>query len=227
MFKKLLLTSALLATFASAHAQSSQNFGVTGTVSPTPCNVTLTGGTVNLGTLSQAIVKGYPVIVSTANSLYTIPVVNLPISVVCGSATKVEISFVDNKSGKNLVMDTLDLLRFGITDGAGSAAIGAYQISFVNATTTIDSVAVGVYLGATNGTTNWTNKTLSTSTTQSFVAPGYATGFAKVATATVPESITTLAGNLTFQAYLGKAYIDGATTAVTPTGSGTLTLAYL
>ena len=226
MFKKLLLTSALLATFATAHAQSSQNFGVTGTVSPAPCNVTLTGGTVNLGTLSQATVKAYSV-AGTTNNFYSVPAANVPISITCGAATKVEVSFVDNKSGKNLPFDAGDAIRFGVTDGAaGTAAIGAYQINFV--TTTIDSVATAVYLSAPNGTTAWSNKIASTTTVpNSYVAPGHATGFAKVATATVPDSITTLAGNLTFQAYLGKAYIDGATTAVTPTGSGTLTLAYL
>ena len=227
MFKKLLLTSALLATFASAHAQSSQNFGVTGTVSPAPCNVTLTNGVANLGSLSQATVKGYPVNTATSNSLYTIPTLNVPISIVCGAATKVEVSFVDNKPGKNIPMDTFDALRFGITDGAGTAAIGAYQMSFVTATTTIDSVPVGLFLNAPNGTTTWSKTVAGTPTTNNFIAPNYATGFAKSTTATIPESITTLSGTLAIQTFLAKTYIDSATSAISPTGSGTLTLAYL
>ena len=227
MFKKLLLTSALLATFASAHAQSSQNFGVTGTVSPAPCNVTLTGGTVNLGTLSQATVKGYPVL-GASNSFYTIPTVLLPIGIVCAAATKVEVSFIDNKAGQNLPFNSFDIVRFGVTDGAsGTTPIGAYVIGFSTATTTIDNVAPAVYLSALNGSTTWSNKTALTSLAASLAAPGYTTGFAKTATATAPDSFTTLSGNLSISIYLGKTYIDSATTAVTPTGSGTLTLVYL
>ena len=225
MFKKLLLTSALLATFASAHAQSSQNFGVTGTVSPAPCNVTLTGGTVNLGTLSQATVKGY-IVVSNTNNFYQMSPVNATINIVCSAATKVQVSFIDNKSNKNLALDGIDIVRFGLTNStAGTIAIGAYQINFTN--TTIDGAIPTVYLSAPNGTSNWSTKTAGTAFTANLVAPGFANGFAKTAGAMVPDAITTLSGNLTFQAYLGKDYVDGATSILTPAGSGTLTLTYL
>ena len=227
MFKKLLLTSALLATFATAHAQSSQNFGVTGTVTPGACNVTLTNGIVNLGTLTQATVKAYAPTAAT-NVFYTVPTVNVPISIVCGAATKVGVSFIDNKSGKVLPLNFEDVLRFGMTDGsAGTAAIGTYQMSF--SSTTIDSVAtvVNAFLNATNGTAVWSTKVAGTTTPNNFIAPGYTTTFTKTTGSIIPETFTTLGGNLAIQIFLGKTYMDAATSIVTPNGSGTLTLVYL
>ena len=226
MFKKLLLTSALLVTFATALAQSSQNFGVTGTISPSPCSVTLTGGVANLGTVSKAIVKAYTP--AANDTVYLVPFVLVPIAVICGAATKVEVSFTDNKSGKKFPVDANDLIRFGITDDtAGTQAIGSYQVSFSD--TTIDNVVVGVYLSAQNGTgpITWLTKIAGTFFSSNVVAPGYVTGFAKTAGAGTPDAFKTLSGNLNFQAYLSKAYIDSATNNVKPTGSGTLTLVYL
>ena len=225
MFKKLLLTSALLATFASAHAQSSQNFGVTGTVTPGACNVTLTSGVANLGTITQATAKGYAVRTGTVNSFYVPPMQLIPINISCGAATKVEVSFVDNKPGKNMAVDGGDVFRFGMVDGAaGTSAVGAYEMSFIS--TTIDTVAVGTLLHAANGATSW-NKSIVTGISNAYIAPGYTTGFAKAAAATVPESLTTVAGTLQMQIFLSKTLVDGLTTTFSPTGSGTLTLAYL
>ena len=225
MFKKLLLTSALLATFATAHAQSSQNFGVTGTVTPGACNVTLTSGVANLGTITQATAKGYTVRTGGTNTVYVPPLQLIPINISCGAATKVEVSFVDNKPGKNFALDGGDLIRFGMVDGAaGTSAVGSYEMSFI--TTTIDSVAVGTFLHAANGATTW-NKTIVAGVGNGYIAPGYTTGFAKVAAATVPESITTVAGTLQMQIFLSKTLVDGLTTTFSPNGSGTLTLVYL
>ena len=228
MFKKLLLASALLVTFASAQAQSSQPFGVTGTLTPAPCNVTLTAGVVNLGNLTQAAVKGYPVL-ANINSFYVPPFQNIPINITCSAATRVQVSFLDNNSGKTLAYNGDDSIRFGITNGAaGTVAVGSYEMRFIN--TTIDGGPVGTYLHVANGATTW-SKIPGTATAfggnNLYIAPGYTTGFAKVATATVPESISTLAGTLEMKIFLGKASVDAATTNFVPTGSGTLTLAYL
>ena len=227
MFKKLLLASALLVTFASAQAQSSQPFGVTGTVTPAPCKVTLTGGIVNLGTVSQATAKTYSVR-SSATTFYIAALQSIPISITCSAATRVQVSFLDNKPGKFLPVDGYDAIRFGMTDGAaGTVAVGAYEMRFLP-TTTIDGVAVGTYLHAANGATTWSKETgTTTGGANSYISSGFATGFAKDAAAVAPESITALSGSLEMQVLLGKAFVDGITTNFVPTGSGTLTLAYL
>ena len=229
MFKKLLLTSALLATFASAHAQSSQNFGVTGTVSPAPCTVTVPNGVVNLGSLTSAAVKLYPVLTGAASStIYQVPATNLTLNIACNAATKVALSFVDNKAGKNFVFDANDPARFGIVDAAGTTAIGFYQIFFKSTTVDSTNTAIGQFLGAANGSTTFsTTSPAGMSHPTSTAMPGRTVAFAKTAGATAPDAVTTLSSTFLFETYLSKAYIDGATGAVAPTGSGTLTLVYL
>ena len=225
MIKKLFLTSALLAIFASAYAQSSQNFGVTGTILPAPCNVTLTGGVIDLGALSKTTAAGNGTIFAT-NTFYIQPRVNVPINIVCPSATNVNISLIDNKPGKNLLFGTYDIFRFGITDGAaGTTAIGAYTIYFADAN--IDGISVGAYVSKKTGTLAWTTKLAGTLQGSANIIPDYTTGFAKSSNATTPEAFTRLSGNLAFDTYLGKSYTDSATSIVLPTGSGTLTLTYL
>lgn len=228
MLKKLAFAGALLATFASTHAQSSQNFGVTGTVTPDACTVTLAGGgTVNVGNVSQGTAKLYSQVASTAATVYTFPSKTTPVNINCSAATKVALSFTDNKSGKNFILsDGSDAIRFGVTDGAGAAAVGFYSVAFVQ--TTMDSVPVGQFLGAANGSATFsTTQAAGVGYGINTSAPGRTVAFAKTAGATVPDALTTLAGTLQFDTYMSKPYIDAATTVVTPTGSGTLTLVYL
>ncbi|KAF3999261.1 DUF1120 domain-containing protein [Glaciimonas immobilis] len=219
MFKKILIASTLLATVINANASSSA-FGVTGTIAPDACNVALTGGAVNLGSISTSLIKTYAVV----GTSYAMPNVLVPISIICSAPTKVEVSFVDNKPGKTFALDANDAIRYGMVDGAGTAAIGSFQISFVN--TVIDTVAVGQFLNAPNNTTSWTG-TGPNNLPAYYAAPGYTIGFAKLAGATTPDSFTTLAGSLIMTSYISTAYVKGATSAITPSGSGTLTLVYI
>lgn len=235
MLKKLLLTSAFsLVTFANINTNAfaqSVPFGVTGIVSPSSCTVSLTGGTVNLGTIMQTTVKGYSVYAGTKNPVYLMISQNVPIGVTCTTAARVALLFVDNKSTSVFAVDNNDILRFGLTDGAGSGtAIGSYQLAFNTADTSVDGAIPGTYLNAPGGTTavaTWSNKAAATGYGANIVVPSYLLGFAKAASTTTPEAFTTLSGSLNFRTYLSKAYIDSATTAVTPIGSGTLTLVYL
>lgn len=219
MFNKILGISMLLATAVNANASSS-NFGVTGTVTPEACNVTLTGGTVNLGAISTSLVKSYTV----ASNNYTLPAFSIPISITCSAATKIEVSFVDNQAGKNFPVDAFDSVRFGLIDGAGTTAIGSYSLQFVN--TAIDTVAVGQFLSAANNTTLWSTTGVS-ALGASYATPAYMTGFAKLAGATTPDSLTTLSGTLNLVPRISTAYIGSAVAAIVPTGSGTLTLTYI
>lgn len=219
MPKQALLTSALLALAVGTNA-SAVVFDVTGAAIPEACNVTLTGGTVNLGSISTSLVKSYP----AANNNYIFPAFNIPISISCSAPTQVEVSFIDNKAGKNFPVDAFDSIRFGVVDGAGATAIGSYSLQFVN--TVIDTVAVGQFLSAANNTTVWSASGVS-ALGPSYAAPGYMTGFAALAGANVPGSFTTLSGTLNLVMRISTAYIGGATAAIAPTGSGTLTLTYI
>jgi len=226
MLKKLAFAGALLATFAGANAQSSQNFGITGQVTPGACTVTLNGGgVVNVGDVSQTTAKLYPVFNGGSNVFYSFPTKTVPINIACAAATKVALSIVDNKPAQRLAYNVDDAARHGVGDGtAGTAAIGFYSINF--SATTMDSVNVGQFLDAATGSATFST-TGPTAYPTSTLSPGRTISFAKTAGVTVPDALTTLAGTLNFQTLVSKPYIDAATTVVTPTGSGTLTLVYL
>lgn len=219
MFKKIIFTSAILVSALSAQASGSVPFGVTGTITPAACNVTLTGGIVNLGVISTVQVRSY----GTVGPQYVLPPVLVPFNVTCSAPTAVQVSFVDNLPGKVAPMDSNDAIRFGIVDGTGTTAIGNYQAAFSNII--IDGVGVGQYLLAPNGTSAWSNTTV-TGLPAVYAVPGYKTGFAKTTGVTIPDSLTTLAGNMIFEVHLTSSYIQSATNAITPNGSGTMTLVY-
>ena len=221
MFKKIALTTLLMASAFGAQAAGSAPFGVTGTITPAACDVTLTGGIVNLGTISTVAVRASSVYFATTYQLASIVV---PINITCSAATRVEVAFIDNKSASNFAINANDAQRFGIADGSGTTAIGGYQVGFVN--TTIDSVAVAQFLSATTGTTAYFAATIPTVPAM-WAAPGRTNAFSKTGGATTPDSLTTLTGNLTFAIFLSKSYVDSATNSITPNGSGTLSLVYL
>ena len=228
MFKKLLLTGALLAAFAniSAHAQSSQPFGVTGSIAPPPPTVTIANsGRSDYGSLSATAVKGYTS--STGiNDLYSFPAVALAYSITFSAPTKAALSFTDNHAGKVLPFDSFDSIRFGVVD-TGATTIGSVAVSLTN--TLIDGSPVSVFLSSPTGTTSWSANTVGgkTGIATNNVGPNYTKAFSKTAGATVPDSFTTLSGNLSMVLSLKKSLIDTATTSTTATGSGTFTVVYL
>ena len=219
MFKKLIITGLLLASTLNVQAAVSASFGVSGTITPGACSLTLTGGVINLGAISTTAVKAYP---TNGRSAYAVPEMLVPFAITCPSLTNVQMSFIDNKSGKKIVLnDGYDEARYGMVDGTGVNAIGAYQVSFTNLV--LDGVGAKVY-SAPNNTTKWS---AATGIRTNFSAPGYTNGFGKTLVATAPNSFKSLAGNLRFEVFLSNSYIDAATANITPNGSGTVALVYL
>ncbi|WP_081081037.1 DUF1120 domain-containing protein [Burkholderia territorii] len=224
MLKKSLLVSAIALIAASgAHAAGSAGFGIGGTITPGACAITLSGsGIANYGSLTQQTVQSY----GQVGGAYVLGAQNVAVSVTCTAPSRVELSFVDNKSSAVAgIGDGFDSTRYGVTDGTGTSGIGAYNISFSGMQA--DGVAVGGYLSAPNGTTTWSNTVGSTGLPASYSAPGYTSGFVKTVGTVVPDTMTTLAGNLTFYTFITKSYVDAATNAITLDGSGTVTLVYL
>jgi len=216
MFKKVLIASAMLVSAISANAADNASFGVAGGVTPGPCDISLSNAsTADFGIQTSAHMKTLGVY----NNLYSVGTKTIGFSVVCGAATKAEISFSDNKPGKNFPMNAEDWFRFGVTDGAGSTSIGNYQISLDNLL--LDGGGVTSILGAVTGTTTWGLGYAN------YVAPGHSYGFTKTAGAIVPEAFTTLSGNLTIALMISKAYADSATNAVSFSSGGVITIQYL
>lgn len=236
MLKKLVFISVLLTTFIgiNAYAQGTAPFGVTGAISPSSCILILSNGTVNLGSLTLTAVRGYGLI---NNNGYKMAPQTATVSISCSVPTKFSLSFIDNKSVTTpTVIDGNDSGRFVLGDTAtgprAANAVGSYQVAFTSTTMDVGGgvtpAPVGQFLSAPIGSQSWITGlpgglTLSAGT----VLPGKALAFAKTAGVTTPDSILKLDGTLTFTTHLGKTVIDSATTIVTPSGSGTMTLFYL
>lgn len=229
MLRELLFVSALLITFANVfvYAQSSQPFGVTGNITLPAASVTIAnGGSANFGSLSVTAVKGYSSSAGT-NNLYSFPVVTLAYSVTFTAPTKAALAFTDNNSGKVLPFNNFDAIRFGLIDGPGSSTIGSIVVMLTD--TLMDNNPVSVFFSAPNGTTTWSTTTAGgkTGIPANYAVPGYTNAFAKTAGATVPDSFTTLSGNLSLVLSVSKTRIDNATTNTTANGSGIFTVVYL
>jgi len=221
--------AAMLMAMGSAHAAESAGFGVTGTITPNACDITLGGGGLaNYGTLLKTAVQALPVVTGT-NPAYNLGDATIPITVNCnGVATKAELAFVDNKSAQRLAIDATDARRFGVSDGTGTTAIGAYGVRFANFPTLDGTAAAGLLFtpnGSTSGSATWTATNI-TGTTNHLV-PGYTTGFVKSVSNTTPDSFTVLSGNLTTALNVSKAYVDASANGIQITGSGTVTVVYL
>ena len=222
MFKKIVMTSMLLASAISAQAAGSAPFGVTGTITPAACDVTLTGGIINLGLISTVYVRSLPLV--QGGTAYQTPWTAVPFNIVCSAATNVYVSFSDNNPGKTFSAVNPGI-RFGVVDGAGTTSIGDYQAAFHDMV--LDNTPVAQYLIAQNGTSAWSTVGGAGGGTAAFANPGAKNGFAKLAGATTPDSLTTLSGILSFNVNLSSNYIQSATNSITPNGSGTMTLVYL
>ena len=223
MFKKVLIASALLASFAGVQAAGSAGFGVVGTITPATCDIVLAGGGLaDYGTQTTTAVKALAV---TVNS-YSLGVKPIGITVTCPSALPVELAFADNKSAQLFAVgDGYDYVRYGVGDGAGTAAIGSSDM--YASSVTVDGIAPAGFLAATTGSTAWTATYGANNAGAHIIGPGHAVGFTKTAGATVPTTLTTIGGVLQIAARVSKAYVDSSTSAITLNGSGTITLQYL
>lgn len=226
MSKKLLLTSVIVLCFTNVYAQNAP-FNVTGNIAPSTCIVTLNGGgTAALGQLPASTVRGYAVSTSGTNLVYTSPLVNVAFNITCQAATKIGVAMLDNNSGKVLAQDSTDPVKFGLTNGTGTATIGSFKFYFGNVL--IDNSNVWQALSAANGSTSWTQTNVAGTTYLAYyAAPGYTNAFSKTANGGAPDAFTTLTGNLAMTVSFGKTAVDSATSAIIPNGSGALTLVYL
>lgn len=228
MFKNIIFAGPLLVSFVTAYAQSSAPFGIAGTVTPGPCSVTMSSGSnASLGSVSTSAIRGWGQGTDTStNAIYQSQLINLPFSITCSAATKIGIALTDNNPGKITAQNTKDPVRFGLVNGGGTSSIGSF--SFLFGGVLMDGLTPAKYLSALNGSTTWSSTSAAgTPAPANTAAPGSMNSFAKTAAATTPDAFTTLNGNLVISVNLGKAIFDAATTAITPTGSGTLTLVYL
>ena len=221
MFNKSIFCVALLGFVVGANAAGSASFGVTGTITPSPCVLTINGGgNANFGdkTTLQAQQLG------GSSTVYDFGGVDMPLSVMCGHPTKVVMSFIDNLAGKNFPMDANDPIRFGVVHNTDTTAIGAYQIDLANLK--VDNATPAGFFTAANGSTAW-SKNGPTGLPSNYAAPGWQVGFAKTSRAITPDSLTNIAGTINLHMWVSKQYVDESKDLTTLKGAGTVVLSYL
>ena len=224
MFKKALIASAMLVSVISANAAGSSSFLVSGTSNPGACNISLDSNSkADYGTYTPTQLKALPTYNWTTPG-YHLGGKDVVLTVACSSATKAEVSFLDNKPGKAMPMDMYDSLRFGMVDGSGNSPIGGFDIYLANIL--IDGVAPAGALIAATGTTNWST-TAPANLSAFFAFPNYSNGFIKTAGNTTPDSFTNMTLILRINAFLNKSYMDSATNSVNFNGGGVITIQYL
>ena len=225
MFKKALIASAMLVSIIGANAAETATFGVTGGSMPSSCSVALgNGGSYDFGTLTYPQLQALGAYTGNLGSFYHFGVKINSISVTCGAATSVKLSFTDNKLGKATVVgDPSDEKRFGLVDGAGTTSIGSVDISLFDIL--VDGAAPTGLLHAVNGTTAWS--AVNGPWGNHYVTPGHTTGFIKTAAETVPSSFKTFTANMHTSLFAKKSYMDSAINAVVFNSSGVITLTYL
>ena len=221
IFHKTIAFTSLMACVVIASAAGSASFGVTGTITPSPCVMTINNnGNAHFGEKTSLQIKE----LSGNSELYDFGNMSIPISVMCGHPTKVVMSFIDNLAGKNFPLDANDAVRFGITDDIGTAGIGTYQINLAGLT--VDNIAPAAFLAAANGSTTW-SRNGPTALPSSYAAPGWQVGFAKNGGSFSPDSLSNIGGAINMHVWISKKYVEYSKNMATLKGSGTVTLSYL
>lgn len=236
MFKKLLVTAAVLAS-AAAQAQiaGSVGFTVTGTIVPSPCALTLSGnGIAAFGTLSTAHIKSGTSISSPDRYLTNVSEAKkLTLSVICSTPSKVALEFEDNRISST--SGVADSVRWGLGNytPAGGAAqkIGAYTVNFSNttikATTASPAIVAAKIMYMTGAATAAGTWSAPLTNEASFLPPGKSLGLAALAAATTPDSLAEIKMEMSIGLEPLKSVVDTATSSITLDGSGTVTLIVL
>jgi hypothetical protein len=224
MFKKILTAFAILATIAGAHAQSA-GFGLSGTIVPGACTIAFSSGGVHaLGSMSTTYVKSLSSGATTSGPAYIFPDSSINMTVTCSAATKIALSFVDNRAATKMLTDpSTDPFSYGIASSTPGQALGRYALDS-SAVTINGGTSPAARMIVANGSTAFAAATGSHLTR---FYPGYTYGYGTSSSSTTPDAITSIEGALILRVNLSKTIVDAATQAITIDGSGTATLVYL
>jgi len=232
MFNKLVLASfcALGATAAGAQSLGTASLGVIGTIRPSTCSVSLgNGGVADLGIIGSSTVKSWA-IANNPTRYYQNEGKAVPITITCPSATKFAMSFIDNRAGN--VDSSVNFHHFGLgtytVAGGEVMNIGPYWIDYQNLK--VRSTVTGALNSpgrsfVTTGVANPSSTFRPTAGTEGVaIYPADSLAFSANGSATAPEALVEVSGNLIFNVQPLKATVDAATTDIVFNGSATLTL---
>lgn len=223
---KLAVVAAGVFAGISAHAASSASWTVTGTVTPSPCNITLSGsGAFDFGTMARADLAAQGVAHWSGANYYDLGERAAALNVTCPSPTKFAIHFVDAKAGTDIFNDSTQRYGMGTMNGT---KIGAYNISYNGMYTAVSTVGgaadpivtIMETSGVASGSSTWAGWAGFHSQNSSYA-------FSKTAGATTPDSLVQLDMPIKVLGFVNADLVNSATTDVNMAGAGTVSIVML
>lgn len=223
---KLAVVAAGVFAGISAHAASSAGWTVTGTITPSACNVTVSGtGAFDFGTTAAATVVATGVKSHIGTEYYLMGERYATVDVTCPSPTKFALHFVDAKAGTEMFGDWAG--RWGLGT-SGSLKIGSYNLNpsaAMQGTTTVGGTAANISTalkadGVASGSSTWASW-------DGYFYPNASYVFSTAPGATSAESLVNLSIPMLVKAHVNANVVNGATTDVNLNGAGTISIVLL
>jgi hypothetical protein len=226
MFKKAIIAGAVLAAVSGAHAATTANLTITGTITPAACDLTLSAGNVNLGTLQVATVQAGAVIGPVGSQQYSVAQGSVGLNVICSAPLAFALYANDNRASSLMGLgDSADEVRFGLgTSGGTNIGHVAFWMPDAQVTTTVGGVAAAA-AGTLNrvGTTGpWTSGPAAV-----FLSHAAAQAFQSGAGQTSPVPLAALTSTVNVLPFINKSLVDSATSAINVDGAITVVLQYI
>jgi len=235
LFKRIAAVTGVLAAgsfVASAHAQTTAELRITGTITPPACTITLGGnGTADFGNIGHHQLKAN----GTKLNERTVD-----LKVACEGPARVGLNIVDNRASSKIVKADADAAEWAssapaIGDayifGLGTATstdnqqvkIGGAMFGFKGGVVTVDGTTNSQVIYSSNKTT-WAND----ATARQFMSPAQTYSFLRGSTgALTPVAITNVEGTLSVVSTINKTSLLPSGQQIKLDGSATISLVYL
>jgi len=219
MKKFALLPLTLIFAANAALAANSVDLRVTGTITPSACDVSLTGGDFNLGVISSKELA--------ATTTTTLPAsAGKTLNITCSGATQVALKAIDNRASSVPSGIISDAFGLGM-DGANNP-IGRYEIQMLGATVMANGAA-GKYKASDDDGASWFGFGASTLRMSAFdLYPRiYALDLASAGGGAQPAPITSASVGLQVVATIQPESALDTSSEISLDGSATIELVYL
>ena len=209
MKKLSLLPLALAFAFNVSMAANSVDIAVTGTITPSACNIILIGGDINYGNIQ----------LNAASFAFTnLPTQNRSLEISCSGPTLVGIRGIDNSQNLPPLPQSTN---FGLGLDASGNNIGGYYIGMEQFNSTLNGSS-GFYRASTDGGVSWDfNGPIIVSSGDDWISSWSTTTFGS------PAPISTLVQPLKIVTSISPSDNLDTSTEITINGSATIELVYL
>jgi type 1 fimbria pilin len=221
MKKFALLPLTLIFAANAALAANSVDLRVTGTITPSACDVSLTGGDFNLGVISSKELA--------ATTTTTLPAsAGKTLNITCSGATQVALKAIDNRASSVPSGITQSSDAFGLGMDGANNPIGRYEIQMLGATVMANGAA-GQYKASDNDGASWMAFGASTLRMSAFdLYPRiYALDLASAGGGAQPAPITSASVGLQVVATIQPESALDTSSEISLDGSATIELVYL